>query len=67
VETIGEWKPIKFQIQGVSLQTWINDNPTADLKEAVFPEVYLPFKQWELGRFVFRNVNSKSLSAKNLK
>jgi hypothetical protein len=65
VETIGEWNTYKIQIQGDHLQTWINDIPTADLKDNSLAEGYIALQAMGTGEIRFRNVKFQSLSGDN--
>jgi hypothetical protein len=65
VETIGEWNTYKIQIQGDHLQAWINDIPTADLKDSSLAEGYIALQAMGTGEVRFRNVKFQSLSGDN--
>jgi len=65
VETIGEWNTYKIQIQGDHLQAWINNIPTADLKDSSLAEGYIALQAMGTGEVRFRNVKFQSLSGDN--
>jgi hypothetical protein len=65
VETIGEWNTYKIQVQGDHLQTWINDVPTADLKDSGLAAGYIALQAMGTGEVRFRNVRFQSLSGDN--
>ncbi len=65
VETIGEWNTYKIQIKGDHLQAWINDIPTADLKDSSLAEGYIALQAMGTGEVRFRNVKFQSLSGDN--